>query len=389
MMPDRSAPPARHGAATMGDVLFLTRYGRMGASSRYRFLQYVPALEAAGLTVHVSPLFDDRYLADRYAGRRALSGQLRALGTRIGALRKLDRHALVVVEKELLPFAPLLVETPWLSRPFVLDYDDAIFHQYDRHASAVVRWALGRKIPSLMRRASLVIAGNRYLAHFATRAGAERVAVVPTVVDPSGCEPRTERSGGVFTIGWIGSPSTSGYLGAIAPALAAVCADGRARVLLVGAGDVTLPGVPVERLPWSEETEARDIGRFDVGIMPLPDEPWAHGKCGFKLIQYMAHGLPVVASPVGANREIVDSTCGVLAAGPREWTNALRSLRADPALRREMGAAGRARVEARYSLAVTAPIVLSLIRRELERRSTGTAAPARAPSPSVAMGGSR
>ena len=370
----RSGSRPRRSASSAGEVLFLTRYDRMGASSRYRFLQYVPALEAAGLDVRVSPLFDDRYLAARYARRHALSGYARALATRIEALRDLDRYALVVIEKELLPYAPLLLESPWLSRPYVLDYDDAIFHQYDHHASPVVRWALGRKIPSLMRGSSLVIAGNRYLAEYATRAGAGRVAIVPTVVDLSAHHSRVARPGGVFTIGWIGSPSTSTYLGAIAPALAAVCADGRARVVLIGAGDVTLPGVPVELLPWSEETEARDMARFDVGIMPLPDEPWERGKCGFKLIQYMACGMPVVASPVGVNREIVDPSCGFLATDLREWTRALRALRADPALRREMGVAGRTRVGARYSLELTAPMFLSLIRQEIARHAAGGAA---------------
>jgi glycosyltransferase involved in cell wall biosynthesis len=215
--------------------------------------------------------------------------------------------------------------------------------------------------------AHTVVAGNAYLADYARRAGAKRIEVIPTVIDLGryrvkdadhiGKQPEV-----AFIIGWIGSPSTARYLRDIAPALAEVCREGRARVRLIGSGQIELPGVPVEVLPWREDTEVDEICGFDVGIMPLPDEPWARGKCGFKLIQYMACGLPVVASPVGVNSEIVeDGVNGFLAQDTLEWVVALERLIAAAELRHRLGAAGRAKVGARYCLDVTAPRLTRLL----------------------------
>lgn len=345
-------------------VLFLTKYDRKGASTRYRSLQYFPALEEAGIQCTFSPLFAEPYLEHRYNGTTPLHHFYGAAIRRIRALFSVNRYSAVVIEKELLPYFPAVFER-FLARqtvPYIVDYDDALFHLYDQHSNPLIRSLFRDKIASVMRHSSLVIAGNQYLANYARSRGAPRVEVVPTVVDlaryPSYTPPETN----TFTIGWIGSPSTTRYLPSIAPALASVCAGGRAKFLLIGAGEVRLPGVPVEVLPWSEQTEVADLRRFDVGIMPLADEPWERGKCGFKLIQYMASGLPVVASPVGANTAIVDADTGLFARTTDEWINALETLRADPGLRRLMGSTARARVERCYSLDVTAPQMIALIR---------------------------
>jgi glycosyltransferase involved in cell wall biosynthesis len=131
-----------------------------------------------------------------------------------------------------------------------------------------------------------------------------------------------------------------------------------------------LATVPREILPWSEETEVGDIHTFDVGIMPVVDEPWAWGKCGLKLIQYMACGLPVVASPVGVNRQIVEpGVNGFLANTHEEWVNALTTLRDQPTLAAEMGNAGRRKVEAQYSLQVAGPVLASILKSAAGRRS--------------------
>jgi glycosyltransferase involved in cell wall biosynthesis len=195
------------------------------------------------------------------------------------------------------------------------------------------------------------------------KAGASRVEILPTAVDVKKyplVSPRKESP--IFTIGWIGSPSTAKYLTAIVPALAKVCEGGRGKVVMIGSGAVELEGVPVEVRPWSEETEVRDLESCDVGIMPLYDGLWEKGKCGLKTIQYMACALPVVVSPVGVNKEIVeDGVTGILASSNEEWARALTTLRDDKALRDRLGLAGRKRAEDRYSVQVVAPRFAELI----------------------------
>jgi glycosyltransferase involved in cell wall biosynthesis len=149
----------------------------------------------------------------------------------------------------------------------------------------------------------------------------------------------------------------------VRPALRELCADGRAKVVAIGSGDLNWGDVPVEVLAWSQATEVAALQKFDVGIMPLPDSPFERGKCGLKLLQYMACARPVVASPVGVNAEIVTNGInGFTASRHEDWVAALRALQDDGAKRANMGEAGRALVEAHYCLAVTAPRLAQLLR---------------------------
>lgn len=341
------------------DVLYLTKYDRKGASSRYRSLQYFPHLEARGIRCHYEPLFSDRYLDRLYETgsiplRQAVGGYLR----RIRSMMGVGSSDVVVVEKELLPYVPpaferLLTRT---DTPVVVDYDDAIFHTYDRSANPLVRRLLGNKIDTVMRCADAIVVGNEYLAARARKAGASRIEIIPTVIDLDRYPHVPPEAEGAFTIGWIGSPSTARYVEAIAPALRTVCGERDAHVLLVGSGEVDLPGVPHEVREWSEETEVEDVASFDVGIMPLEDTPWERGKCGLKLLQYMGCAKPVVTSPVGVNAEIVeDGRHGLYARSPEEWIESLVALGEDRQRARRMGEAGRERVAERYCLDVTAP----------------------------------
>ena len=347
-------------------VLFLPRYARVAASSRCRFYNYFPFLERAGLQCDASPLFDERYWEKKNrTGRTPPVDVLRAYARRLVVLERVRRYDLVVVHCEALPYLPAFWERALvrLGVPYVLDFDDAIFHNYDLHPLRAVRRLLGDKFRLILEGAAAVIAGNRYLADYAS-AVARRVEVLPTVVDlevyrPVGSSPNR----GAVVVGWIGSPSTAPYLAGIAEALADFQRRSGARVVLVGSGPVQLPGVDLEVRAWSEATEVSDIGDFNIGIMPLPDTAWACGKSGFKLIQYMARGIPVVASPVGANRDIVESGVdGFLAAGKEAWVEALDRLAQDAVLRARLGEAGRRKVERHYSLQVTAPRLEGILR---------------------------
>lgn len=254
----------------------------------------------------------------------------------------------------------------------IVDYDDAVFHYYDKHRLSLVRRSLGKKIDTVMRRADMVLAGNDYLASRARQAGARRIELLPTVVDLTRYEIKPYVLGSRLTIGWIGTPKTTHYLRLITPVLQALVASHGVRVIAVGGDQSQLGGIPVESISWSEASEVANIQQFDIGIMPLPDEPFERGKCGYKLIQYMACGKPVVASPVGVNSVIVrHGVEGFLATSEAEWINAIRTLCDDPTLRQRMGVAGRQRVESGYSLQAAAPRIEQLLRAVASKSCVG------------------
>lgn len=351
-------------------ILLLSRYSPRGPSSRLRHYQFLPALAEAGLTVTVAPLLPDSYLEALYAGQtRPPRSIAAAYAARIRQMATARNFDLLWIEKELLPWFPYGAER-WIlesAPPYVVDFDDAWFHHYDRSRWPLVRRILGGKLDRVMQHAALVAVGNDYLAKRAESAGARSIAILPTVVDLArypACSPiDLSQAAGLPTVGWIGSPITDHYLNLVEEPLRRMVTRDEARISLVGATSAALSGLPAERHEWREETETSHIALFDIGIMPLADTPWERGKCGYKLIQYMACGKPVVASPVGVNRDIVEhGVNGFLAETPEEWTGALRRLATDPDLRRRLGAAGRAKVERHYSLEGTAPRLVELLR---------------------------
>src|ERR1051325_6467920 len=214
-------------------VLLLSRYGWRGGS-RIRSLNYVPLLEKEGLQVSVAPLMDDVYVARYYAGLRTDWPHVFALYVRrLRNLLSVRRFDLIWIERETLPYLPALPE--WcLHRfgiPYVIDYDDAIFHNYDSHRRWIVRTMLGRKIDQVMRYAAMVIVGNDYLAERARQAGARCIEYLPTAVDLRGIDPGIQPQNDIFTVGWIGTPANARYLTDIAPALKEVCRNGAGRLV--------------------------------------------------------------------------------------------------------------------------------------------------------------
>lgn len=351
----------------MLNILALTRYGRLGASSRVRTYQYLDYLRGHECDVTEAPLFDDAYLQGLYhGGRRHISTVLNAYRRRLRQLRGKSAYDLLWFEKELLPWLPYAVEAACLPReiPYVMDFDDAVFHRYDRHRWRWVRWALGDKLARLMRGAASVVAGSHYLADYAREAGVGTVELVPTAVDLDHYPLREARPAG-RRIGWIGTPMTARqYLPLVLPALRRLAREREYTLVVIGGGDIELPGLRVEHHDWSADTEAGLLGTLDVGIMPLGDDLWERGKCGYKLIQYMACGVPLVASDVGENPYIVhQGEHGFLARSEADWVQALACLLDDPERARVMGQAGRRRVETQYCTAVTAPRLLTVLRQ--------------------------
>ena len=348
-------------------LLALTRFASQGASSRLRTLQYLPHWRSAGISVDVAPFFGADYLNALYYGGPRTQTVLRSYLRRIADLRKVKRYDVVWVEKEILPWVPYALESALIGTKthLVADYDDAIFHRYDQHRLPLVRFSLGKKIDRLMARASLVTAGNDYLEQRARQAGCTKVERLPTVVDleryPKKVDAAAEN--GQFTIGWIGSPATAHFLQIVAPALRDLVERYRIRCVAIGARRDQVAGTPFEALDWSEREEVAMLHELDVGIMPLHDAPFERGKCAYKLIQYMACGLPVVASPVGANVEVVSRDVGFLAASSSDWQHAIETLYSDPSMRKKMGLAGRQKVEAEYCVQVQAPRLIAMLRQ--------------------------
>ncbi|WP_375586222.1 glycosyltransferase family 4 protein [Cyclobacterium xiamenense] len=334
-------------------ILFLPKYPRKGASSRLRTYQFLPLWASEGVEHTVSPFFNERYLEVIYAGQRPSYWQvLGCYWRRLKILLTAGNYDLVCLEKELFPYFPAFPE--WLLsrlKGYWVDYDDAVFHNYDLGKYALVSRLIPKKIDRVMRWADTVTAGNAYLMQRAERAGAKRVVRLPTVIDPYRYRKKIHQQQDTLTIGWIGSPSTQKYLNALLPVWEHLRREFDLVFLLVN--EKTKPLFPgnVQTIPWTESGEVAALLSMDIGIMPLPDDPWERGKCAYKLIQYMACGLPVVASPVGMNAEVVtNGVNGFLAQTEKEWVDALSRLLKDCSLRKAMGEKGFQRVAEKYTL---------------------------------------
>jgi glycosyltransferase involved in cell wall biosynthesis len=351
----------------MKKILLFSKYSRLGASSRLRTHQYIPFLEAKGYKVTISPLFSDRYLQALYAkGKVSKLLIIYSYLNRIITILKCHRFDLIWIEKELFPYFPSCFEflLNRLGLKFIVDYDDAIFHNYDMSGNPLIRRFLANKIDKVMALSTATISGNKYLFDRATKAGAPKNVIIPTVVDTNrySNNPLNETE---LVIGWIGSPSTQKYVIDLLPAFRTLSKKFPFKLHLIGATDDVknqLIGVDVDVIPWSEYTEVSSIQKMDIGIMPLQDGPWEQGKCGYKLIQYMACGIPVVASPVGVNCEIVmDNKCGLIASTVDEWVLQLSKLINDRQLRACYGKNALFSVEHKYSLQSQSQYVYDII----------------------------
>ncbi|MEQ9449290.1 MAG: glycosyltransferase, partial [Rhodospirillaceae bacterium] len=290
-------------------ILAFTRYEGMGASSRVRFLQYVPHLERMGLQVTVCPLLPDEYLERLYArGTRSWPDIAVAQIKRVWQLLSRRDHDIVWLQRELLPFVPFLLERAFLGRrKLVIDLDDAHHLYYKQAPSALLRALYGNKIERLLKRADAVVVGNESLAEMARRAGARNAHVVYSAVDTSRYAVKQRAAGEPFKIGWIGTPVTAQEaLPIVRDAIVQFLAEHEAGCVIVGAGPAAPTEIPGEQIPWSEAAAESVLPTLSVGLCPLADTEWNRGKSGYKIIQYMAAGVPTLASPVGIASQIVE-----------------------------------------------------------------------------------
>jgi len=334
-------------------ILVLPRYEPQAASSRYRFYQYIPYLNAQGWNVTVKPLLSNNYIKYLYDNAPLpVSEIIQGYFERIIQILNKNNFDLIWLQQELFPWIPSVFENILVrgNIKIVTDYDDAFFHRYDQNKSFFLRSLLKNKIDSVMKYADMVLAGNKYLLERAKLSNGN-VKLFPTVVDINNFKNSNPIKDDVFTIGWIGSPGTAKYLEIIEVALKEVSQDKDIRINLIGANKIKIKGLSINHIKWDENTEVEEISKFDVGIMPLPDNLWERGKCGFKLIQYLSCNLPVIGSPVGVNKEIIiNGVNGFQANSADEWIKYIRLLKNDKELMLKMGKYGRRIVEDKYSL---------------------------------------
>ena len=324
--------------------------GRKQPSTRFRWAQYISDFQKGGFFVNE---------LESYTGAYAPASKLRRPAWLVASIfenaqrtLRANQHDIRFLQRNLT--ATLCTWEPLLKDPFVFDVDDAIF-----------LGPRGSSANRIARNASLILCGNNYLAnHFEKFC---TVAVVPTAVDADRFVPSNVKNiGHRQIIGWSGSSSGLKYVYAIESAIKEILLRHPNSFLkIVSDRQPIFKSLPQERViyeRWTAEREVEVLQEFTLGIMPLEDDPWARGKCSFKMLTYMAVGIPVVASPVGMNRDLlIQTSCGYGASSKDDWVSAISTILANVGLASGMGAAGRKLVEQSYSRAVIAPKLVELL----------------------------
>jgi glycosyltransferase involved in cell wall biosynthesis len=341
-------------------------------SQRFRFEQYFESLQQANITFYTQSFWDQETWSVLYKPghvAKKLGGFIKGFVRRFKALVLAPRFDLVFVHRECAPLGPPVFE--WilakvLGKKIIYDFDDAIWlanTSSENKMASLLKWH--GKVSAICRWSYRVSCGNDYLAGFARQFN-NNVVVNPTTLDTEhlhnpGLYTKHKKNDRIV-IGWTGTHSTLKYLDPLVPVLERLEKKYLHRVefLVIAnkAPDIALSHLTF--LPWRKETEIQDLLRMDIGIMPLTDDIWAKGKCGFKALQYMALSLPSVVSPVGINSIIVDNTVGYLASTDEEWEEKLECLIEDTALRNRLGQQARQRVVDHYSVSSNTSLFLSL-----------------------------
>jgi glycosyltransferase involved in cell wall biosynthesis len=330
---------------------------------------FLPVLDQAGIEYRVQPFLDERSWGSFYSTGRItnkflgiIKGFSARLGIVLGGVRSYDY---VFIHREASPLGPPWIEwiiTKLWRKKVIYDFDDAIWIPNTSSANRWFGWAKANwKVKWICRWAHIVVGGNEYLCQYARRFNLS-VVCIPTVVNTQSGHSLVKRHHeGKPVVGWTGSHSTLKYLDTILPVLQKLQQELEFEFCVIADRDPELPLSDYRFIPWQAASENQDLLQFDIGVMPLIPDSWSEGKCGFKLIQYFAAGLPAMASPVGVNSSLIEQgQNGYLSSTPEEWDEGLRRLISDPNLRSVMGKKGREKVEAGYSLIARRSFFLQL-----------------------------
>lgn len=331
----------------MQKLYYYTRHEWLGASSRYRSIQYFDLLKENGFFILHRPLFSDFYLKEKYRRKRLVwLIALKCFFLRfIHLLMDCRPGNVFILEKEFFPYFPALFE--WVAKKIgvkiIVDFDDAVWHNYDNHRSRLVRYLLSSKHRHVIYSAKAAICGNNYLYDYAKKCNQNNLIIIPTVV-PKDKYIKKDINTEIFTVVWIGSPSTSTQVLKIKEQLKSFTKLRKAEIKLIGFDESLKSQLDFDAriVKWDTKTEVDELCCANVGIMPLIDGPFERGKCGFKLVQYMGVGIACIASNVGCNNEIViHNKSGFIVDKPEDWLNYLLYLYDNPALCKSFGVNGR------------------------------------------------
>ncbi|HIP20560.1 MAG TPA: glycosyltransferase [Sulfurimonas sp.] len=367
-------------------ILALTKYSYEGPSSRYRFYNYKECFKENYIEMTIKPFFSRSYFVTDSKEKKlfiVLFSYVQRFFLLVNLLIFRTKYNLVLIEYELFPYFPSVFEYLLHKRgiKYIVDYDDAIFHKYDMSNNKIIQGLFNNKIAKVMKYADHVIVCNAYLEAYAKKHN-EHTFKLPTVVllDKYKQEVETFKKDGndVFVIGWIGSRTTSVYVLDILAAMEKfVNTYENIRFDLLGFDASLLSLEEIERLhiniiPWEEEKEIENILTFDVGIMPLHDDPWSRGKCSFKLVQYMSCSKPVIASPVGMNCTLVkNDENGFLVETIDEWFKAFEKLYLDEKLRGKIAVNNFTKIELEYNHEINCRNYLDLLKNTLHDKEKG------------------
>jgi len=350
-------------------ILFITPYSTEGASNRYRIEQYLPYLKENNFDYSIRPFVLPEFYKIIYKNGeffKKLYFFIAALMRRLYDVFLAMRYDVIFIHREACPIGPPLFE--WLvykfRKPIIFDFDDAIFLQNFNPANRFFNlFKFPFKTKDIIKMSSKVIVANKFLEEYVHNFN-PKVYIIPTSIDTDKFNVAINKSYRMLTIGWIGSSTTAPYLKIIFDVIQKLSQKYDFIFKIVGADkNINIPGVRIENCAWVLEKEIEDFQNLDIGVYPLPNNLWTQGKAGFKAIQYMAVGVPVVASPVGKIKDIIqDGINGFLADSDEDWVNKLSRLIEDFQLRKKIGLNGRISVQEKYSVNINAQKLIDIIK---------------------------
>jgi len=339
-------------------ILFLVPYPLGEApSQRFRVEAFLPILPDASLEFSLHPFMDQRTWKVLYKKGIFISkatGIIKGFLKRFGILFKVSRYDYVFIHREAAPIGPPVFEwiiSKILRKKIIYDFDDAIWISNTSPSNYFINWFKASwKIKYICKWSYKISVGNDYLFNYAVQFN-KNVVRIPTCIDTEKFKPQERKEAEKLNIGWTGSHSTLKYLEEIVPLINDLGKEFDFDLIVIADRDPVLPVKNYKFIRWNASTEADDLLTFQIGLMPLIADAWSEGKCGFKLIQYFACGIPAVASPVGVNKTIVeDGVNGFLCNTTDQWKWSLQELLKNKSLRRQMGMAGRRKVREQFSI---------------------------------------